>query len=443
MTYENHVAILRQGVAVWNEWRSRHRRTWPDLMRAKLRGRNLSGADLSGTNLREANLTGAKLRAANLTGAVLFWTHLPAADLRGADLRGLDFSTSDLRAANLAGADLRDSRFFEAGLQVPSAAGGFLSGRDVAARNLAGASFAGANLAGVDLSGVSFNGVDLAGANLASANLAGADLTRARLTNADLSGADLAGAHLGLDLAGVKLCRCDVSGLDLTGADLTGADLSATLLIETTLRRANLSGCRVYGTAIWKVDLTDAAQENLIITPTDEPDITVDNLKVAQFVYLLLNNAEIRDVIDTISRKVVLILGRFTPRRKVVLEALRAELRRQGYLPILFDFETPANRDLTETVSTLAHMSRFVIADLTEAKSIPQELQAIVPNLPSVPVQAILKRRSKLYAMFEHFTRYPCVLPVYRYDDQETLIAALGEYLIAPAEVKARELAQR
>ena len=36
----------------------------------------------------------------------------------------------------------------------------------------------------------------------------------------------------------------------------------------------------------------------------------LDNLKVAQFVYLLLNNAEIRDVIDTITSKVVLILGR-------------------------------------------------------------------------------------------------------------------------------------
>ena len=100
--------------------------------------------------------------------------------------------------------------------------------------------------------------------------------------------------------------------------------------------------------------------------------MTVDNLKIAQFIYLLLNNEEISDVIDTIAKKAVLILGRFTPDRKAVLDALREALRTQGYLPILFDFDKPASRDITETVSTLAHLARFVIADITYAKSIPQ-----------------------------------------------------------------------
>jgi hypothetical protein len=37
----------------------------------------------------------------------------------------------------------------------------------------------------------------------------------------------------------------------------------------------------------------------------------------------------------------VLILGRFTEERKLVLDALREELRQRCYLPILFDFEKP------------------------------------------------------------------------------------------------------
>jgi hypothetical protein len=138
-----------------------------------------------------------------------------------------------------------------------------------------------------------------------------------------------------------------------------------------------------------------------------ESPIQVDNLEVAQFIYLLLNNAKIRSVIDTITSKVVLILGRFTPERKVVLDAIRDELRKRDYLPVLFDFEKPASRDLTETISTLAHMARFVIADITDAKSIPQELMAIVPNMPSVPVQPLLLASQHEYGMFEHFRNYP------------------------------------
>jgi len=191
------------------------------------------------------------------------------------------------------------------------------------------------------------------------------------------------------------------------------------------------------------VQLERAKQENLVITPPDEPVITVDNLKIAQFLYLLLNNREIRDVIDTVAKKAVLILGRFTTERKAVLDGLRDALRTQGYLPILFDFDKPASRDLTETISTLAHLARFVIADLTDAKSIPQELQMIVPNLPSVPVQPLILTSQHEYGMFEHFTRFPWVLPVYRYSDEVILLQSLQEKVVAPAEQKAKELEKR
>lgn len=105
-----------------------------------------------------------------------------------------------------------------------------------------------------------------------------------------------------------------------------------------------MSGSNVYATSVWDVKLEGALQSNLIITnpSSNEPTITVDNLKIAQFIYLLLNNQEIRDVIDTITSKVVLILGRFTPERKAVLDALRDELRKRNYSPVLFDFDKPA-----------------------------------------------------------------------------------------------------
>jgi hypothetical protein len=56
----------------------------------------------------------------------------------------------------------------------------------------------------------------------------------------------------------------------------------------------------------------------------------------------------------------VLILGRFTDERKAVLDALREELRKRDYVPILFDFSVPATRDITETISLLARMARLL-----------------------------------------------------------------------------------
>jgi len=57
--------------------------------------------------------------------------------------------------------------------------------------------------------------------------------------------------------------------------------------------------------SVWDIKVSDQTnQQNLAISPLD-PAITVDNIKVAQFIYLLLNNKEIRDAIDTITSKMV------------------------------------------------------------------------------------------------------------------------------------------
>jgi hypothetical protein len=127
----------------------------------------------------------------------------------------------------------------------------------------------------------------------------------------DLSGANLSGANLiEADLRGAALRGAALSGANLSGANLSGADLTRAALIETNLEGAILTGANVYGISVWDVNLQNAVQTSLVITPWDQPEITVDNLEVAQFIYLLLHNSKIRDVIDTIGRKGVLLLGR-------------------------------------------------------------------------------------------------------------------------------------
>src|SRR2546429_315541 len=220
---------------------------------------------------------------------------------------------------------------------------------------------------------------------------------------------------------------------DLIRVDLSGTDLS----------EANLTECIIHAISAWDVRLEKTIQTNLIITKEDEPTVTVDNLELAQFIYLLLNNTKIRDVIDTITSKVVLILGRFTEERKVILDALRDELRKHDYSPVLFDFEKPTSRSITETVRTLAHLARFILADITDPSSITQELYAIVPTL-AVPVLPLLEASKREYSMFDDLRRtYHWVLPVYQYTDLASLYLSLEENVINHAEQKAKELAQR
>ncbi|MEO6966131.1 MAG: hypothetical protein ABI076_09580, partial [Acidobacteriaceae bacterium] len=127
--------------------------------------------------------------------------------------------------------------------------------------------------------------------------------------------------------------------------------------------------------------------------------------------------------------------------RKRTLDAIRVELRGRNYLPVLFDFAKPDNKDLTGTVSTLAHLARFIIADLTDPSSVPYELATIVPQI-QVPVQAIILDGNEEFAMFHDLLKYSWVLAPYIYTSEQMLLASLNDSVIAPAEAKVSELRQ-
>ena len=340
--------------------------------------------------------------------------------------------------ARLENAYLINADLINANLSSANLGGAYLINADLSGSDLSKAHLSGTNLSKANLSKANLSKAKLRGANLTGTNLEGANLWHANLRGANLSSANLGGAYL----INVDLNGSDLSKVDLSGSDLSGSDLMYANLIETNCEKANFTNCKIYGISAWNLKMHGAIQSDLIITQDNEPIITVDNLEVAQFIYLLLYNEKIRDVIDTITSKVVLILGNFRE-HKAVLDAIRIELRKNNYLPVMFDFEKPANRDLTETVRTLAHLARFIIADITEPRSIPQELQAIVPHL-AVPVQPlILEGSTGEYAMFQDLSKYQWVLPVHQYKDLNYLLDSLVEKVIAPAESKAQELEKR
>ncbi|HLI05885.1 MAG TPA: pentapeptide repeat-containing protein [Ktedonobacteraceae bacterium] len=379
MANQKHLERIREGPYLWNEWRDKHPEELPDLSKVDLSGAYLNKVNLSSVNLEEATLRDTDLWGANLNGAIL----------RGADLSGANLHNARLVMAQLTQANLSDTDFSDA------------------------------DLTEADLMKAKFSRV-----NLARANLRNVHLSRADLQGANLSGADLRSTHL-------------------EEANLSSADLSGAILVGTLLERANLTNCCVYGAAAWDVQLEGALQVDLVITPPDQPKITVDNLKIAQFIYLLLNNKEIREVIDTIAKKAVLILGRFTPERKAILDALREALRKRGYVPILFDFDKPSSQDLTETISTLAHLARFIIVDLTDPSSAPYEVGMIASDHIR-PIQAIFQpsdEAKKVFAMFPDLVRrYHWVLPPFEYRHLKHLLDSLQPKVIKPAEQKAQEL---
>jgi uncharacterized protein YjbI with pentapeptide repeats len=109
--------------------------------------------------------------------------------------------------------------------------------------------------------------------------LEGADLTRAKLDYGELARANFRRANL--DHA--SLVGANLSGADFSEANLRNASLRGARLVSTALCRADLTGCKVYGISAWDLDLDNAKQTDLVITPEDFEQITVDNIEVAQF----------------------------------------------------------------------------------------------------------------------------------------------------------------
>jgi len=287
-----------------------------------------------------------------------------------------------------------------------------LSGKQLPGAFLIGVNLYGANLAHGNLRGARFEGAYCHGATFDAADLTGANFLEAGLQQASFKAANLSGAVL------VDATLIDTS---FRGANLCNARLEKARLVATDLRDAVLTGARVYGISAWDVALENARQDNLVIcrdivpTANPSPSLVADSIELAQFLYLMLNNQKLRHIIEVVTAKVVLILGRFDFEHMQTLEALRASLRSRGYVPVLFDFARPANRDMTETVALLAHMSRFIIADISAPRSVPHELASLVPRLLSVPVQPLLMNGEEPYGMFADIQRYRQVLPIKRY----------------------------
>ncbi len=215
MANKEHLSILKQGAASWNDWMKIKENIYviPDF----------SGADLTDADLLSANLNRANLSKANLFDADLSGADLSGADLSEADLSGADLSDANLNRANLSKANLNRANFFDAQLREADLSRAQLINAELVSTNLSKANLNRANLSDSNLNGANLSNSNLNEANFSCANLFDVNLIGANLSNANLIKASL--RNINFDKAilhGARTGWTIFARVDLSGA--TGLD---------------------------------------------------------------------------------------------------------------------------------------------------------------------------------------------------------------------------
>ncbi len=121
------------------------------------------------------------------------------------------------------------------------------------------------------------------------------------------------------------------------------------------------------------------------------------------------------------------------------VRAIKERLRERGYLPIPFKFDEPESRDIVETVTTVAHLSWFVLTDITQPRTIPDELRAIAPDV-AVPLVPLIEGTEQPYTAFDTLYSTNRLIGLQRYEDVDDLFSAFDNAVPGPAEAKFEEL---
>jgi uncharacterized protein YjbI with pentapeptide repeats len=378
-------SLERGGVGRWNRWRKRAPRIAPNLSGMGLAGRDLSRADFHGTNLRDATMARASLWRADLRDARLTDVNLFMANLFQVKAAGADFRGAHLRSAVLSGADCRGCHF--------------------------------------DM------WTDLTHAKLYSAVFKSSKMRATDFSNADLTGANFDGA----DLRKAELNGAVLDGTSLRGTRLNGAELMAAFIRGVRTDEKTEQKSLVVDFNLW------SAKRGWI--SFDEP--TVNDIQVAQFYNVVSEHGSIAKFIAAGSMSVVLILGRFTPKRKRVLDGLAWALRARGKSAVVFDFPSPENREISDTVRFVAALSEFIVVDLTAPSSVPLEMQSFIPDL-MVPVVSIIEFGHRPFAMFADLQRrYYWLLPPRSYRSGKHLIQHVDSAIVNRARKASREIERR
>jgi uncharacterized protein YjbI with pentapeptide repeats len=239
----------------------------------------------------------------------------------------------------------------------------------------------------VDFSGMNLSGVSIHRAFAEGLNLRYGVFEGSHFEEGDFSRADFHGATF----RNTKFNKTILTGANLDGATFVNCNLSRVNLVGASFRVKEITETVVYGIAAWDLVTSDEIkQSKLVIEKTYELysdliqqgkiPMMVDDIELAQFVYYLDDHKKMRDMLNILNDKCVLLLGRFKGGGLERLYSIREWLQAKGYMAMIFDFGRPDNLSRTETALTMAGLSKFIFADLSGA-SVPAELQAILSQV--------------------------------------------------------------
>lgn len=188
------------------------------------------------------------------------------------------------------------------------------------------------------------------------------------------------------DFSRANFTNCHFINTRFNKTILTNAVFENAVFENCNLNRVNLANADfcvksieetvVYGISAWDLKTSEASiQSKLVIEKTYDfysniiaegrIPMMVDDIELAQFIYYLTNHKRLRETINVMNSRSVLLLGRFKDGGLDRLYRLREWLLSKNYLPMIFDFERPESLDLVEVIVTMGGLSKFIIADLS------------------------------------------------------------------------------
>ncbi|TET10396.1 MAG: pentapeptide repeat-containing protein [Candidatus Atribacteria bacterium] len=422
---------------------------------------NLIGAKFIGTSLDGSIFSNAKMQKIEMLDSYLVNCNFFYANIQNSKLINSDFSKSEFAGAILKNSKLDNSTFNEADLSGVNLRNSSLINVKMYDTNLEdailiGSDFKNAHLDRSNLSGTNSRNTCFENASMNDCWILFANLRNTNLNNAYLHNAKLNYSYLNnSNLTITNLESSDLSCVTFKKASLIETNLTSCNLNEVDLSDAKLINCNIYGVSTWKLETNhNTIMKDLIITKVHPdgklPKITTNDLEIAQFLYLIINNKKIKNVIDRMRTHCVLILGSFSEDKtdgicpKVVLEKIKEILPRYNFIPIVFDFDPSKKLDFLSTVKTLALLSSFVIVDLSIAAGQLIELGNLVQVTP-VPFIPIISNTTKhVTSMIQSFRNYPWFrenLLIYSLENYDVILPKLIENDIIPwAQNKNKEL---